>query len=91
MTVQSTRRARLVAWVLAEESSPRIGRWRSGNPRSQLAGLSPVAHGVKCHVSCDTPRYGNSAGPSEFSTREKRICSDCEQDARNSSGDVRLL
>jgi hypothetical protein len=28
----------------------------------QLAGQSPVAHGVKCHVSCDMARYGNAVG-----------------------------
>jgi len=28
----------------------------------QLAGQSPVAHGVKCHVSYDIARCGNGVG-----------------------------
>ncbi len=44
----------------------------------QLTGQSPVAHGVKCHVSCDMARYGNAAGHRFFKTK-KTICSDCEQ------------
>src|SRR6266853_1523008 len=36
----------------------------------QLAGQSPVAHGVKCHVSCDMARYGNAAGHRFFFQNE---------------------
>jgi hypothetical protein len=38
----------------------------------QLAGQSPVAHGVKCHVSCDMARYGNAVGHRYFQ-QEKPI------------------
>ena len=44
----------------------------------QLAGESPVAHGVKCHVSCDMARYGNAVGH-RFVQKKKTICADCEQ------------
>ena len=36
----------------------------------QFAGQSPVAHGVKCHVSCDMARYGNAVGPRLFQQEE---------------------
>ena len=36
----------------------------------QLAGQSPVAHGVKCHVSCDMARYGNAVGHRLFQQEE---------------------
>jgi len=37
-----------------------------------------VAHGVKCHVSCDMARYGD-AGAIGFFNKKKPFCSDCEQ------------
>ena len=36
----------------------------------QLAGQSPVAHGVKCHVSYDMARYGNGVGHRFFQQEE---------------------
>ena len=36
----------------------------------QLAGRSPVARGVKCHVSCDMARYGNGVGHRFFQQEE---------------------
>ena len=48
----------------------------SAEPESregQLAGQIPVAHGVKCHVSCDMARYGNAAGPSAFLKEENNL------------------
>jgi len=39
----------------------------------QLAGQSPVAHGVKCQVSCDMARYGNAAGHRFFQKEESNL------------------
>jgi hypothetical protein len=39
----------------------------------QLAGQSPVAQGVKCHVSCDMARYGNAAGHRSFQKEENNL------------------
>src|SRR6266576_3359655 len=38
---------------------PRLSR---NSEKTPLVGQSPVAHGVKCHVSCDMARYGNAVG-----------------------------
>ena len=39
----------------------------------QLAGQSPVAHGVKCHVSCDMACYGNAVGHLRFQQEESDL------------------
>ena len=39
----------------------------------QLTGQSPVAHGVKCHLSCDMARYGNAAGHRFFKKTKKYL------------------
>ena len=39
----------------------------------QLAGQSPEAHGVKCHVSCDMARYGNAVGHRFFQQEESEL------------------
>jgi hypothetical protein len=36
----------------------------------ELPGQSPVAHGVKCHVSCDMARYGYAVGHRLFQQEE---------------------
>ena len=39
----------------------------------QLAGQSPVAHGVKCHVSCDMANYGNAVGHLRFQQEQSDL------------------
>ena len=39
----------------------------------QLAGQSPVAHGVKCHLSCDMARYGIAVGHRLFQQEESEL------------------
>ena len=45
----------------------------------QLAGQSPVAHGVKCQVSRVMAGQGTATGRRLVQETEKRIGSDCEQ------------